>query len=1316
MLKDIVHTRIVSTLLIVTCIVVSAGMAGFFLDLFETAEGAVNTAPTADAGTGPLGGFTSVSMSFNGNESMDDDGEIVSYDWDFGDGFAGIGVKPSHTYYDSGEYLAMLTVTDNDGAKDTDTIEVSISDDPEGMYQLVTVNELFVNGTQYFETLVKVVNAMVTDDGSYGSGYGSDPSGWVKFEISDTTTSDSIECYVEGGATRPLELRYGDLLQIYSMLDKYSGQWELHVRVDTPDKVELMPAVYTNYTLAELLSDREAHSNEYVRCTELEVLTHTTYGWMVTDDTTTEEIQVYPQPGAVTPAYVNVSDRIMAQGIFTFYDYNQDKQASDDEWEIKVRAAAEDKVERTYEFDYPPIIANVQHDPAVPSPYAPANISATITDNTGIASATLRYAYDGAAQTAVAMTRWATTNTYLGDIPASATGTNVSYYIVVTDIVGQEVISDTYSYIITDSPPVISDILQEPEWVRPTDAVVISASVYEDSGIVAVNLTYTNDSWVSWFNITMLDDGLGDDVAAGDGIYTCSMGTFPEATTVNYFVNATDGIGQSDVSIDYEFVSSFDQPPQFRGVFRSNELPSSSDTVKIIADVTDDLKMENVTLYYDADTGAGFVQVNMTLGPDGYYEASIPAQAALTVVDYYVNASDNGSHVQKFPAGEPYRYIVDYNVPSVLCTTGHGEYTGMDDFSDLVRDMGYTWLEADINDVALEWVEFIIISDPEEQYTAAEMTMLYNFVNNGGGLLLMCETDWSDYGNPENCNPILENLSISGRFNDDGYQDAWYFFDYPSFSEPGGTIGDASYHLPYFNFLHRGVNGSYNPGDYDDWGCFDLDDTEITSGFVENKSWMKGWSMSTLVSVGSDTVVIQGSDHGFNADSTVGEPYTQYLEGSRPPILAAHTGLGTGRVLYGGIASMVSNANWAGWEHSNVTTFVEHCIDWLVNTPLLPAPSIDNVVQTPIDVTSSDDVTIDCSVTDVGPAISKVTLHYSVNGSLYQTMDMTDLGGGAYTADIPTYASGSVITYYIEAVDASDNFGFYPKVPGETGIGWYAIQGGVVDHIVISEVAYNPRGNDPDYEFVELYNPFPAPLSLEGWSIGKQKAANNVTDRTSAFPTGSMIPAYGYFLVSGYKLDAVLEIDAYLNFEFDMVNSDGLGLKLYDARDVIIDRVAYVFDENDIPIYDSTMWEDYPYIPPDPDDGSFERLPTVNSIEGNYIDTDNNSADFEFRYSEEPRASWCPPEYPPWADTVTSPFPLPDDHPSKLASVPSSEILLSEPEPVDTFEASPPFEPDIYSEPPVVEDVGRISVGGLLFAPMMIIPSAIVIVSGRRWK
>jgi len=56
-------------------------------------------------------------ITFDAEASYDTDGEIVRYDWDFGDGTTAHGPVASHHFTEPGTYRVCLTVWDDDGAK-----------------------------------------------------------------------------------------------------------------------------------------------------------------------------------------------------------------------------------------------------------------------------------------------------------------------------------------------------------------------------------------------------------------------------------------------------------------------------------------------------------------------------------------------------------------------------------------------------------------------------------------------------------------------------------------------------------------------------------------------------------------------------------------------------------------------------------------------------------------------------------------------------------------------------------------------------------------------------------------------------------------------------------------------------------------------------------------------------------------------------------------------------------------------------------------------------------------------------------------------
>ena len=87
--------------------------------------------PVANAG-GPYTGIVGTPITFNGSGSIDADGTIVSYLWNFGDSTTGTGVSPTHTYTIAGNYTVILTVTDNESLthSNSTTAYINVSGPP----------------------------------------------------------------------------------------------------------------------------------------------------------------------------------------------------------------------------------------------------------------------------------------------------------------------------------------------------------------------------------------------------------------------------------------------------------------------------------------------------------------------------------------------------------------------------------------------------------------------------------------------------------------------------------------------------------------------------------------------------------------------------------------------------------------------------------------------------------------------------------------------------------------------------------------------------------------------------------------------------------------------------------------------------------------------------------------------------------------------------------------------------------------------------------------------------------------------------------
>lgn len=86
--------------------------------------------PGGGADQNPTASFTfectDLTCTFDATSSSDD-GAIVLYEWDFGDGNTDTGSQTEHTFDDTGSYVVTLTVTDNANNEDTFVDVVSLS-------------------------------------------------------------------------------------------------------------------------------------------------------------------------------------------------------------------------------------------------------------------------------------------------------------------------------------------------------------------------------------------------------------------------------------------------------------------------------------------------------------------------------------------------------------------------------------------------------------------------------------------------------------------------------------------------------------------------------------------------------------------------------------------------------------------------------------------------------------------------------------------------------------------------------------------------------------------------------------------------------------------------------------------------------------------------------------------------------------------------------------------------------------------------------------------------------------------------------------
>ena len=88
-------------------------------------KNSVDWPPVANAG-GPYYGKVGETIRFDGSKSCDDNGNIINWSWNFGDGATSNLQNPEHTYNKRGIYTVKLVVTDKSGNKGYDEASVFV--------------------------------------------------------------------------------------------------------------------------------------------------------------------------------------------------------------------------------------------------------------------------------------------------------------------------------------------------------------------------------------------------------------------------------------------------------------------------------------------------------------------------------------------------------------------------------------------------------------------------------------------------------------------------------------------------------------------------------------------------------------------------------------------------------------------------------------------------------------------------------------------------------------------------------------------------------------------------------------------------------------------------------------------------------------------------------------------------------------------------------------------------------------------------------------------------------------------------------------
>ncbi|NVJ10326.1 lamin tail domain-containing protein [Myxococcus sp. AM001] len=196
-----------------------------------------------------------------------------------------------------------------------------------------------------------------------------------------------------------------------------------------------------------------------------------------------------------------------------------------------------------------------------------------------------------------------------------------------------------------------------------------------------------------------------------------------------------------------------------------------------------------------------------------------------------------------------------------------------------------------------------------------------------------------------------------------------------------------------------------------------------------------------------------------------------------------------------------------------------------------------------------------------------------------------------------------------------------------------------VNHIIISEISARGATAQND-EFIELYNPTGADITLNGWKVQYKSAASTTSYSGSVdIPDGTVIKAYGYLLLAhntGYTATVTKDV----GYGFDMSASASGGGHVRIGPNLTADNLDDPNTVDKVGYGTANQPEDQSAPAHPAAGGSLERKARPNStpetmaeggadaLAGNGHDTNNNANDFVVRASRQPQNSQSPAEQP----------------------------------------------------------------------------------------
>ncbi len=169
-------------------------------------------------------------------------------------------------------------------------------------------------------------------------------------------------------------------------------------------------------------------------------------------------------------------------------------------------------------------------------------------------------------------------------------------------------------------------------------------------------------------------------------------------------------------------------------------------------------------------------------------------------------------------------------------------------------------------------------------------------------------------------------------------------------------------------------------------------------------------------------------------------------------------------------------------------------------------PRISAVSKPPVPAPADQPITVTATITDID-AIVAATIVYSTSVGGEQNAAMTHTGGDLYVGQIPGQPDDTLVSYYVRATDEDGESNRLPLPGSERRF----LAGYTPPPLILNEIVYwNFIVPDPDEpaefpDWIEIYNPTNAPISMNGLSLSDNKDE----PLKYVIPNGVVVPPNG---------------------------------------------------------------------------------------------------------------------------------------------------------------------------------------------------------------